>query len=85
LLNKRRLKEAEQKGNPVGGPAVPINLDLQDLSNTGPPNRQHIPADMRSPIHIQQRTAGSFHSEMMHLILKRLEVPGSLQVRWGGR
>jgi hypothetical protein len=24
------------------------------------------------------------HSEMMHLTLKRLEVPGSLEVRWGG-
>jgi hypothetical protein len=24
------------------------------------------------------------HSEMMHLILKRLEAPGSLEVRWGG-
>jgi hypothetical protein len=23
------------------------------------------------------------HSEMMHLTLKRLEVPGSLEVRWG--
>ena len=24
------------------------------------------------------------HSEMMHLTLKRLEAPGSLEVRWGG-
>jgi hypothetical protein len=24
------------------------------------------------------------HSEMMHLTLKILEVPGSLEVRWGG-
>jgi hypothetical protein len=24
------------------------------------------------------------HSEMMHLTLKRLETPGSLEVRWGG-
>ncbi|KRY62372.1 hypothetical protein T4D_6901 [Trichinella pseudospiralis] len=29
-----RLKEAEEKGDPVGGPAVSINLDPQDLSNT---------------------------------------------------
>jgi hypothetical protein len=28
------LKEAEEKGNPVGGPAVLINLDPLDLSNT---------------------------------------------------
>jgi hypothetical protein len=34
-----RLKEAEEKDDPVGGPAVSINLDLRDLSNTGPPNR----------------------------------------------
>jgi hypothetical protein len=25
------------------------------------------------------------HSEMVHLTLKRLESPGSLEVRWGGR
>jgi hypothetical protein len=25
----------------------------------------------------------SVHSEMMHLTLKRLEAPGSLEVRWG--
>ena len=24
------------------------------------------------------------HSEMKHLTLKRLEAPGSLEVRWGG-
>jgi hypothetical protein len=27
---------------------------------------------------------GSLHSEMMHLTFKRLMVPGSLEVRWGG-
>jgi hypothetical protein len=48
-----RLKEAKEKGKPVEGPAVSINLDPSDLSNTGPPNRQHIPADMRPPTHIQ--------------------------------
>ena len=50
---EERLKESEEKGNPVGGPAVSINLDCQDLSNTGPPNRQDITADMRPPTHIQ--------------------------------
>jgi hypothetical protein len=50
-LNYGRLKEAEEKGNPVGGPAVSINLDPQDLSNTGSPNRQHVPAYMRPPTH----------------------------------
>jgi hypothetical protein len=56
---RERLKEAEEKSNPEGGPAVSINLDPQDLSNTGPPNRQHTAADMRSPAHIQQRIARS--------------------------
>jgi hypothetical protein len=53
LLNYGRLKETEEKGNPSGGPAVSINLDPLDLSNTGPPNRHHTPADMRPPTHIQ--------------------------------
>jgi hypothetical protein len=59
LLNKGRLKEAEEQGNLVGGPAVSINLDSRDLSNTGSPNRQYTPADMRPPTHIQQRNARS--------------------------
>jgi hypothetical protein len=46
-------KEAEEKGDPVERPAVSINLDSSDLSNIGPPNRQHTPADMRPPTHIQ--------------------------------
>jgi hypothetical protein len=29
LLNKGKLKEAEKKVNPVGGPAVSINLDSE--------------------------------------------------------
>jgi hypothetical protein len=48
------LKEAEEEGNPVRGPAVSVNL-----SNTRPPNSQHTPADMRPPTHTQQRTARS--------------------------
>jgi hypothetical protein len=47
------MKEAEEKGDPVRGPAVSINLYLRDISNTGPPNRQHTPADRRLPTHIQ--------------------------------
>ena len=49
----------EEEGDPVGGPAVSINLDSRDLSSTGPPNRQQTPADMRLPTHIQQRTSRS--------------------------
>ena len=36
---------------------------------------------MRLPTHIQQRTA---IAEKMHLTLKRLEGPQSLDVWWGG-
>ena len=45
---RERLKEAEEEGDPVGGPAVSINLDLRDLSDIGPPNRQHTPADQHT-------------------------------------
>jgi hypothetical protein len=51
------MEKAEEEGDPVGGPAVSINLDPH--SNPGPPTRQHIPADMRPLTHRQQRTAGS--------------------------
>jgi hypothetical protein len=47
------LKEAEEKGDPVGGPAVSINQDLGDLSNIEPPNKQNILADMKPPTQIQ--------------------------------
>ena len=53
------MKEAEEKGDPVRGPAVLINLDPGDLSNTLTPSRQNTPADMRPPTHIQQRTVRS--------------------------
>ena len=53
MVELGRLKEAEEEGDPAGGPAVSLNLDLQDLSNTGPPNRQHTPADIEPPTHIQ--------------------------------
>jgi hypothetical protein len=80
-----RPKEAEKRGEPVGGPAVSITLDPRDLSNTGPPNRQHIPADMRPPnICISEDCQVCAHSEMIHLTLKRLEALESLEVRWGG-
>jgi hypothetical protein len=51
-------KEAEEEGDPVRGPAVSINLDPQDLVDTGTPTRQYMPDDMRPLKHIQQRTAG---------------------------
>jgi hypothetical protein len=53
------MEEAEEEGDHVGGPAVSINLDPCDLKNTGQPNRQHAPPDMRPPTHTQQRTTRS--------------------------
>jgi hypothetical protein len=44
---RERLKEAVEEGNPVGEVAVLINLDSRNISNTGPPKRQHTPADRR--------------------------------------
>jgi hypothetical protein len=37
------LEEAEEKGNPIGRPIVPINLGCVDLSDTGQPIRHHTP------------------------------------------
>jgi hypothetical protein len=79
-LNRKKLEEAEEEDDPVGGPAISINLDSRDLSDTGTPTRQHTPTDMSSPTHIQQRPAGSGFAEKMHLTLKRLEASGSLEV-----
>jgi hypothetical protein len=42
-LNYRRLKKAEKRGGPAGGPAVSINKDSRDFSYTGSPNRHHTP------------------------------------------
>jgi hypothetical protein len=74
-----KLEKVEEEGNPVGRRAVSTNLDPQDLSDTGPPTRQHTPADLRPPTHIQQRTAESgLSSEKMHLTLERFEATGIL-------
>jgi hypothetical protein len=45
---RKKLKETEEEGDPIGGPAISIYLDPGDLSNTGLPTRQHIPVDMRA-------------------------------------
>jgi len=51
-----KLEAAEEEGdNSVGAPAVSINLDPWDLSDTGPPTWQGAPAEMRPPTHVQQR------------------------------
>ena len=56
-LIRERLEEAEEKGRPMGRPAVSTNLDPRDLSDTEPLNRQHIPVDIRPLTHTQQKTA----------------------------
>jgi hypothetical protein len=53
LLNWERLRKAEKKGNVGGGATVSIKGNPRDLSNTGPPDRQHTSAVMRPPTHIQ--------------------------------
>jgi hypothetical protein len=59
LKKGKKLEEAEEEGDPVGGPAVLINPYPQYFSDTVPPTRQHTPVDMRPPTHIQQRAARS--------------------------
>ena len=41
------------------GPAVLINLDIQDISDNRFTTREYTPADMRPSTHIQQRITGS--------------------------
>lgn len=41
------LEEVDEKGDPIGRPTVSTNLDLQDLSDTKPPTREHTLADSR--------------------------------------
>jgi hypothetical protein len=53
------VEEAEKEGNPIGRPSVSTNLDLLDLSDTEPLNRQPTLAYMVSLTHIQQKTAWS--------------------------
>jgi hypothetical protein len=52
---REKLEEAEEESDPIGGPAVSINLDPRDLSDTGPQSKQHTPAGMRPPQHIYSR------------------------------
>ena len=48
-LGGKELEEAEEEGDPVGGPAVSIYLDSRDLSDTRSPTRQHTSDDIRPP------------------------------------
>jgi hypothetical protein len=51
-------KEAVEEGDHIGRPAFSTNLTPWDLLDTESPTRQHAPADMRPPTHIQQRMPG---------------------------
>jgi hypothetical protein len=46
---REKLEETEEESDPVGGPEVSINLDPRDLSDTGPPTRQHSLAGVGHP------------------------------------
>ena len=56
-------------------------MNSQDLSNTGIPTKQHTPVVMRPPA---EECRVWVQSAKMHLILKRLEAGGSLEVSLGG-
>ena len=45
---------------------------------------QHTPDEMRPQTHTAEDSLVCVHSEMKNLILKRLEAPRSLEVRWHG-
>jgi hypothetical protein len=59
-----------------------INLDPRDLTNTK--QAAYIRSYEASNTHTVEDCHVSVHSEMMHLTLKRLVSPGSLEVKWGG-
>ena len=61
---------------------VSTNLDSRDLSDTGPPTRQHTPAEMRPPTHIVEDFWVWTQSEKIHLTLKRLEALACGKVWW---
>ena len=84
---REKLEEAEEEGDHIERSAVSVNLEPPPpgLSDIEPPTRQHTPADIRPPTHLQQRTAVfRLKSDKMILTLKRLEAPGSGEV-WLGR
>jgi hypothetical protein len=76
---RENLEEAEEESDPIGGPAISINLNPESL-RSGPPTSQHTSADMRPPLNIKQRTTGCVFSQRR--CPKRLEAPGSLEVCW---
>jgi hypothetical protein len=76
FLNYRRLKEAEEKGNP-GGLAVSINLT--SLKHWTIQETAYTSWHEASNTHKVEDFWVCVHSEMMHLSLKRLEAPRRLE------
>jgi hypothetical protein len=84
----KKLEETEEASDPVRRPAVSTNLEPRNISDTGPPIRQHTPTDIRPPTTYTAKNCLVWtKSEKMHLILKRLESPGDgefwLSEGWG--
>ena len=74
---RERLEEAEE-GDPVGGPAVSINLD-QEISQTT--NQATYSSWYEAPnTYTAEDSWVCVQSEKMHLTLKRLEAPVNFEV-----
>jgi hypothetical protein len=76
------MKEVEEEGCTVEGPAVSINLDPQDLPDSGSPGTiHHLIFGLQ---HIYTRGLLVWvQSEKMHPTLKRLEAQEHLEVGVG--
>jgi hypothetical protein len=84
VLNYGRLKEAEEKGDPVGAPAVSINLELlRFLKHWTTKQTAYTSWYEATNTHTVEDSWVSVYSEMIHLTLKRLKALGNLEVRWG--
>jgi hypothetical protein len=79
---REKLEEAEEKGDPIGRPAVSTNLDLRDSS------MKHHPGSIHQLIWAPNTyTAEDWQvwtqSENMHIILTKVEVLRSWEFSWG--
>jgi hypothetical protein len=76
--------EAEEEGDAVEGPAVSTNLDPQDLRHWATNQAAYTSLYKAPNIYTAEDCWVWTQSEMMHLILKRLEALGSREVWWVG-
>jgi len=77
---RKKLEEAKEEGNLVGGPADSINLGSWDLLDQA----AYTSWDEISNMYIAEDSWVWVQSEKMQLILKTLEASGSLEFWWGG-